>query len=77
MGKVKCWTAKKLKKARAKRSLEREMKRGSIYGGYICISDDYELRPLTEEEEREAFDKILEYILPRPAEIKRKGQRKS
>ena len=63
MRKVKCWTAKKLKKARAKRSLERAKKRGPIYGGYICISDDYELRPLKEEEVSELYKKAAEAIL--------------
>lgn len=59
MGKVKCWSSKQLKKARWKRSLARARKRSRIYGGFFCISDERELRPLTEEEERKVYERIL------------------
>lgn len=58
MGNKKCWTAKKLKKARAKRSLERAKKRGPIYGGYIKIESE-ELKSM----DNNAIEKVAEAIL--------------
>lgn len=38
--KIKTWSQRKLKKARWKRSLQRAMKRGYIYHGFIKFTDE-------------------------------------
>lgn len=58
MRRTKCWTARQLKKARWKRSLERAKKRGPIYGGYIEM-DSEELKPV---DKNAILEKVAEAI---------------